>query len=196
MLAPVCVTPPAELPVSLDEAKAHLRIDFGDDDPYVMGLISAATAHLDGWSGILGRALVTQTWRQSLPAFPGCGVIRLPLAPVQAVTEVTYRDGDGSEQVLDAGVYSSVLVDALGPYVRRCSGCSWPATAPMDDAVAVTFTAGYGGPGEVPQAIRHAILLLMGHWYANREPVNIGNITSNLDFAVTALLAPFRHVGL
>lgn len=78
MLAPVRVTPPAEPPVSLEEAKAHLRVDFGDDDLYVAGLIEAATAHLDGWSGILGRALVTQTWRQDLCGFPRDGVIRLP----------------------------------------------------------------------------------------------------------------------
>jgi uncharacterized phiE125 gp8 family phage protein len=196
MLAPVRVIPPAELPVSLEEAKAHLRIDFGDDDFYVAGLIEAATAHLDGWSGILGRALVTQTWRQDLCGFPCDGVIRLPLAPVQAVTAITYRDEVGADMTLDPGVTTEVMTDALGPFVRLRGGQSWPATAQGDDAVSVVFTAGYGASSAVPQAIRHAILLLVGHWHATREPVNIGNITSNLDFAVTALLAPFRRVGL
>ncbi|HHQ6553286.1 TPA: head-tail connector protein [Serratia fonticola] len=41
-----------------------------------------------------------------------------------------------------------------------------------------------------------AMLLLIGHWYANRETVNIGNITSELPFATTALLQPYRIYGL
>lgn len=196
MLAPVRVTPPAEPPVSLEEAKAHLRVDFGDDDFYVAALIEAATTHIDGWSGILGRALVTQTWRQDLCGFPWDGVIRLPLAPVQAVTEISYRNEAGTNLILDPGVTTDVRADALGPFVRLRDGQSWPATARGDDAVSVVFTAGYGAPAAVPQAIRHAILLLVGHWHANREPVNIGNITSSLDFSVAALLAPFRRVGL
>ncbi|WP_454914989.1 head-tail connector protein [Xanthobacter sediminis] len=195
MLAPVRVTAPAAAPVSLGEAKAHLRIDHEDDDLYVTALIDAATAHLDGWSGILGRALVTQTWRQSLAAFPADGVIRLPLAPVSTVVQITCRDAEGAEQMLDPSAYSGPLADGLGPYVRLAPGPR-PATARRDDAVSVDFIAGYGGPADVPPAIRHAILLLVGHWYAVREPVNIGNITSNLDFSVTALLAPYRRISI
>lgn len=115
---------------------------------------------------------------------------------MQAVTAITYRDEAGADVTLDPGVTTDVRADALGPFVRLRDGQSWPATAWGDDAVSVVFIAGYGAPAAVPQAIRHAILLLVGHWHANREPVNIGNITSSLDFSVTALLAPFRHVGL
>jgi uncharacterized phiE125 gp8 family phage protein len=67
---PVLVTPPVAAPVSLAEAKAHLRVDFDDEDALISGLIDAATQHLDGWSGVLGRALMPQTWEMSLDRFP------------------------------------------------------------------------------------------------------------------------------
>lgn len=44
--------------------------------------------------------------------------------------------------------------------------------------------------------VKAAMLLLIGHWYANREAVNIGNITSEIPFAVEALLQPYRIYGL
>ncbi|EPL9735169.1 head-tail connector protein [Citrobacter freundii] len=44
--------------------------------------------------------------------------------------------------------------------------------------------------------IKLALMLLVSHWYENREPVNIGNITSTLPFGVQALLGAYRkHPG-
>ncbi|MFG1454569.1 head-tail connector protein [Xanthobacter sp. V2C-8] len=196
MLAPVRVTAPALPPVSLTQAKAHLRVEHDEDDLYISELIDTATARLDGWSGILGRALVTQTWRHDFPGWPEDGKLRLPLAPVLSVEGITYIAPDGAVQTLDASAYTAPRADGLGPYVRLRQGHSWPATARDEDAVSVTFTAGYGATvAAVPADIRHAILLLVGHWYNAREAASETALTE-LPLGVSALLAPYRRISL
>ncbi|QPC43493.1 phage head-tail connector protein [Kaustia mangrovi] len=192
MLAPVRTIAPAELPVSLEEAKAHLRVDHADDDTLITGLIQTATDYVDGWSGILGKCLVSQTWRLDLCGFPPW-VIYLPLAPVSEIVDVTYCDEDGNQQTLSPTVYRGPVIDAYGPYLYRVESESWPSTDTRPDAVSVTFTAGYGAPSDVPQSIRHALLLLVGHWYENREATS-PDVPGTVPFAVDALLAPHRRV--
>lgn len=41
--------------------------------------------------------------------------------------------------------------------------------------------------------ITTAMLLLIGHWFENRESVVVGTITSELPMAVQALISPYRH---
>lgn len=189
----VRVTPPAVTPVSLVEAKAHLRVDHSDDDALITALIEAATGHLDGWTGILGRALINQTWRVDVPAwgYP----LRLPLGPVQSVTSVAYWDVNNTDAVFAAERYS-LHTDALGAAIHLNSGSSWPSVYSRQDAIRVTFVAGYGlAAADVPAPIRQAILLLVGHWYANREAVVSGNF-EQLPLAVNALLTPLRATNL
>uniref|UniRef100_UPI002AFFC390 head-tail connector protein n=1 Tax=Hoeflea sp. TaxID=1940281 RepID=UPI002AFFC390 len=88
MHRPVLVTPPAILPVSLAEARLHLRVDEDADDTLITSLIGAAVDHLDGWTGILGQCLVEQEWRQDFDAFASC--LSLPLGPVTSITSVDY----------------------------------------------------------------------------------------------------------
>jgi uncharacterized phiE125 gp8 family phage protein len=190
MLAPVRTSAPASEPVTLVEAKLHCRVDHTDDDNLINGLISAATGHLDGWSGILGRCLITQSWRQDYDAF--ADTLRLPLGPAASITSITYYDGDNTQQTLATSVYG-LFVDDAGPYVRLKPDQDWPGTYDRPDAVSVTWVC---GAATVLPAIKAAILLLIGHWYANREAVNVGNITSELPIAVDALLRPYRAVGV
>src|SRR5262245_61367182 len=91
------LTPPDTPPVSLDEAKAHLRVDHTDDDNYITALIAAATTYLDGWNGVLGRAMITQEWELVLDAFPCGDAIEIPLGPLQDVSRVAYDDSAGDE---------------------------------------------------------------------------------------------------
>ncbi|HYH39911.1 MAG TPA: head-tail connector protein [Azospirillum sp.] len=185
-------------PVTLAEAKAHLRLDTSDDDALVDALIAAATAHLDGRDGWLGRALVQQTWDLKLHRFPG--VIDVPLPPLQSVTSITYLDSNNVSQTLATSKYQ---VDGNGQWrarIKPAYGETWPSTYDAWNAVTVRFVAGYepgsGSPTDyaenVPQPIKHALLLLISHWYENRAPVNIGNIVSALPMTVDALLAPYR----
>jgi len=191
MLAPSLITPPTETPVDIDEAKAHLRVEYSDEDVLITSLIEAATAHLDGWTGILGRALITQTWRQDFCAWPGDSKLRLPLGPIlpAATMAVKYRDASNVEQTVSTGDYA-LLSDARGPYLRLGDSFSRPALRDdREDRISVTFEAGYGAPATVPAAIRSAILLIVGDLYKNRDA---GEPKPNA--AVDMLLTPYRRV--
>jgi uncharacterized phiE125 gp8 family phage protein len=192
MLAPVRTVAPSGEVVTWEEADQQLRLDASEDDRvFVESLIAAATELLDGRSGTLGKALLTQTWRQDFAKFAGC--LRLPLEPVASVASVTYYDGDNVSQTLSADVWR-LLVDAGGPYLARKPDQVWPATYAREDAVSVTFVAGYGAAADVPRPIRQAILLYVGAWYENREETVIGVSVSALprNVGAEALLAPYR----
>ncbi|MFZ5338746.1 head-tail connector protein [Enterobacter asburiae] len=44
--------------------------------------------------------------------------------------------------------------------------------------------------------VKAAMLLLVGHWYANRETVSVGQTVAEVPFAVEALLQPYRIYGV
>lgn len=191
MLAPTRTVAPEEKPVSIAEAKLHLRVDHSEDDTLIDGFIAAATEHLDGWAGILGRVLVTQTWTQKFGGF--CSKLRLPLGPVSTVATITYFDSENSMQTLPDTDYS-VLTNAAGTYVIPAIGVSWPATFARADAVTATYVAG-ASIADVPAPIRTAILLMVANWYENREAATV-NEFSELPFGARVLLAPYRRIGL
>lgn len=220
MSAPVLVTPPALMPVTLDEAKLHLKVAFPNedgtfpvtpDDPLIEGLIAGAVSHLDGWTGVLGRALVEQTWRQDFDSF-GC-TMRLVLGPVIEIVSITYRDADGQVSTVASSNYA-LVTDGAGPRVFWDAGYSAPGNLYEQGAVSVTYKAGYPVTASaeadpdaeppvvaaeaattVPAALKVAILLMVGHWYENRETVAEGGF-SELPFAANALIAPFRRMGI
>lgn len=189
MLAPVRTVAPTATLVTLADAKLHCRVDGGDEDVLITALVKAAQDYLDGYSGVLGRALLTQTWRQDFDAFSD--TMRLPVGNLLAVSSVTYYDASNAQQTLASSVYTA-FSDTLGPYVTRKPGQAWPSTYTRPDAVSVTWTAGYGATSAaVPAAIKQAALLLVGHWYDNRAAVNVGSSVAEVPFAVDALIAPF-----
>jgi uncharacterized phiE125 gp8 family phage protein len=181
------ITPPSA-PVSVAEAKRHLRIDHADEDSVVEGLIASAVSYLDGWTGVLGRALEAQTWELALDRFP-VGQIVLPLGPVASVTSVAYTDPAGVEQTVDSANY---VVDTrpIEGRVIPADGFAWPSTKAGANAVRVRWVAGTGTPG----AIRVALLMLVAHWYRVREAV--GEDMKAVPLGVEALIVPFRRVGL
>lgn len=172
----VLVTPPAAPPITLLEAKAQARVSHDDEDLLIQQYIDAATAWLDGPAGILGRCLVTQTWRAELAAVTG--PIQLPF-PDSVVDSAVFTDAAGGELA-----YDGVLQDQR-PLLRPISGFGRPA--------AITFTAGYGAPADVPAAIRQAMLLLVTQWYENRQVTGAGTA---LPFAAEAMLGPYRRIRL
>jgi uncharacterized phiE125 gp8 family phage protein len=192
MLSPVLVTPPAVTPVSVEEARQHCRIDSYDEDVLLQMYVQAATAHLDGYTGILGRALITQTWQADFDAF--CTRLDVPLGPNAVVTSVTYYDGYNAEQEADDTLYG-VYTDARGAYVALKTGQSWPSVYDRADAVRVTWTAGYGAAAaSVPAAIRAAILLMVEDMYANRGAKLDDPMPDNP--TVDRLIRPFRRLSI
>ena len=188
------ITAPAAEPVSASEAKAHLRVDTTADDTYIGTLITVARQNVESH---LRRSLINQTWEVVLDAFPA-GVIRLPKPPLASVTSIKYTDDEGNESTYSSANYVVDSDTEPGRVVLK-SGQTWPAvTLAAANGVRVRYVAGYGAAGSnVPQAIRQAILLVIGSLYENREDVLVAQGVSIgvLPFGVVALLAPYRIYG-
>jgi uncharacterized phiE125 gp8 family phage protein len=173
------VTPPAVEPLTTAEAKTHLQVTFSDDDAYIGGLITAVRKRFEGE---IDRAFVTQTWDYTIETFPLIlndrqlwrrvqNVITIPKAPLVSITSFSYIAPDGSTQTLAEGTdYLKRTGDpgAVYPYpVTRI----WPQTQTRLDAVTIRFVAGYGDNTAVPETIKAAIKLMIGHLYMNRVAV-------------------------
>lgn len=181
-------TPPATSPVSLTEAKAHLRVDHTDEDNLIESLIDAATSHFDG-EGVLGRAIITQSWAQWVGQSPGW--VRLNIATFQSLTSVEYYDTDNA---LQTATLTDFEIRLEGDYViiKPKTDFNWPLAYTRQDAIKISYVAGYGdAPADVPQSIRQAILLTVGHWYQNREAVVEGTF-KELPLAVASLIGVER----
>lgn len=179
---------PAVEPVTLAEAKAHLRVDYNDEDALIGGLIAAAVSHFDGL-GVLGRAMITQTWAQSFQYTRAWE--RLDIGPFQSLLSVEYYDAGNVLQTADLADFETRLDGdhvIVGPKINA----AWPSIYNRPDAVKVTYVAGYGDtPEDIPASIRHAILLTLAHWYENREAVAEGSF-NELPLAVASLIGVER----
>lgn len=160
----ILITAPATEPVTLTEAKAHLRVTGADDDTYITALITMARQYAEVFTR---RALITQTWDLYLDAFPDYD-IALPMPDLQSVTSVTYVDTDGVSQVLSSALYQVDLASIRGR-IAPAYNEEWPDTREETyGAVKVRFVCGYGAASAVPETIKGAMKLLIGHWFENR----------------------------
>lgn len=173
--------------VSASEAKAHLRVFHSDDDAYIDGLIAAATDWLAGEGSWLGRAVVTAGWELTIKGFPS-GKIELPRPPLASVEGVFYSPADGSSEVELSGYRVVGAGSKDGASLYPVFGQAWPDATREDGSVRIEFTAGYE---DTPSSVKHAALLLIGHWYENREAASEIKIET-LPLAVDALLMPYR----
>lgn len=165
----------------------HLRIDGAEEGAYLDMLIAAATSHVEAYTG---RQLITATYKLSLDCLPTR--IYLPRPPLGAISSITYYDAGGTQQTLSSSLYQ---VDSarLVPLVTPAVGQTYPTTqSGRANAVEVTYTAGYGASHEnVPDGIKLAMLLLIGHWYENREEVITGTVSKLIETASSSLLSPY-----
>lgn len=199
-------TAPTYHPVTLDEAKAHCRIDIGDEDTLLRSLIAAATKHCEH---LMHRQIMPATWRLTLDRFPvglyndptspaieGHSII-LPRPALVSVTHIKYDDEDGTEQTMTAADYR-VQADESPARIALAYDAEWPDTRAQVGAVRITYEAGYASSAlteaqqqaAVPQNIKQAILLLVAQWMENREAQITGTIATTLAFTVDNLLAP------
>lgn len=198
------VTGPALEPVTLAEAKAHCRVSIADDDALLTGYILAAREFVERHTR---RSIITQTWDYKPDQRGSCwpqhydcwrkdwySGIEIPLPPLVSVTSVSYVDSAGDSQTLAADQYQVVIRNGKSRegLIVPAYSVSWPSLRDQYDNVTVRFVAGYGGLESVPNAIRQAMLLLVGHWYESREAVVTGTIVANLPHAVEDLLFPLR----
>ena len=193
-LPPEIVTPPSGMPVQVSEAKAHLRVDHAEDDPLITGAIAAATGHLDGYAGVLGRALITQTWREYAACWPSSRRIALTLAPVASITSVTVRDADGVVTTLMQGTDYRLIGKGDSPEIRIMANVPLPTPDGDPDAIAITYVAGYGAPDAVPAPLRNAILEMVGDLYRFTETAGVGALKQvPTSTTVENLISPFKR---
>lgn len=188
------VVAPAELPVSLDEVRADLRFepDYTAEDTKINSLILAATDFVSGPDGVLGKALINQTWCLSVPQADRHARICLTLTPVQSITSIKVIDPAGEEQTLSVADFH-LFGDEDIAYIEPKIGSVWPSVYDRPDAIRVTFVCGFGDTSDsVPNHIKQAIRLLCCHWYENREAVLTGTIATTLPMGVDALLSISR----
>lgn len=158
------VVPPASLPVTVADAKAYARVSTDAEDELIGTLIAAAVEQLDGYAGLLGRAIMPQTWEMALDRFQSTAEIRLPLGPVASVASITYADLLGVDQVVEPANY--VLDDRPTDHgwIVPVATFGWPMSMDRINAVRVRWVAGTGPTA----AIRLAILRSVADWYDNR----------------------------
>ncbi|MDR3591578.1 MAG: head-tail connector protein [Negativicutes bacterium] len=170
--------------MTLSEAKLYLRVEdeVTDDDTRIGDMITSAREYCEGYQN---RAYLQQSWEVSFDHWPE-RIFNIPLPPLQEITAIICTDKDGIEATIDSDSY---LVDTKSTPGRVAlkSGQKWPsvALAPIS-GFRVEFTAGYESAETVPKRIKQAMLLLIGHWYLNREPV--GQVGPEIEFTVNALL--------
>lgn len=157
------ITAPAAEPITLPEAKLHLRVDGADEDNLINGLIAAARQEAEKF---LNRALLPQEWELVLDKSPA-GALEIPRPPLQQVISIKTIAQDGTETVVAATAY---LVDAASEPARviPAPGYAWPVHRGFASFI-VRFGAGWADANALPAQIKQGILLTIGHLYANRE---------------------------
>jgi hypothetical protein len=184
-------------------------------DPFLLSLIQTARDYAETFTR---KRFVTQSWKLTLDSFPPAYIdafrapqlqmqggpvamvgspinlewirwngIELPNPPLQSVTSITYLDTTGVLQTMDPSAYRVDLNGERG-IVTPAFGTSWPSAYQVPGAIAVTFVCGFGAPSAVSPKIKHALKMLVSHWYSHRELFVTQRFALEIPMAVDALL--------
>ena len=191
-MALILTSGPAIEPVTVTDAKAHLRVDGTAEDVLISSLILTSRLHLEA---SLNLALITQSWTLVLDRWTRGTEIEIPMSPLLAINAVRVKKADGSFTVVPA---TSYVVDIASRPARLV----WNATVKPDpgvpaNGIEIDFTDGFGTTAAlVPAPLRHALLLLTAHWYEHRDPIEIGSQNARVPAAISDLIQPFRKIRL
>lgn len=169
----------AEAAVSMAEAQAYARVETGEEEALLAGLVRTASALCESF---VGQVLVARPFEEIIP--PGGGWQRLELTPVRGIEEVAILAADGSATVLPTQDFE-IDIDSRGD--------GWVQAACGGDAkVRVRGEAGLAvEPNGVPEPLRQGILRLIAHLFATRDGSG-----GEPPAAVTALWRPYRRMRL
>lgn len=181
---------PAVEPVTLGEAKAHMRLDEGHEDAFVTALIAIARSHLEHTTGL---ALISQGFRLYLDRWPESGVVSIGRGPVRSVEVVTVYDADGEPQEVPL---TDHRLDGFGRPARL-----WLADPPAPgravNGIEIDFTAGFGDSGEdVPAELKRAMLMHVALMFAYRGAVAPADQPAAIPDGYDRLVAPYCRRGL
>lgn len=181
------ITAATTYPVSLTEAKSHLKIDTNADDTYIESIIKAATQLCEEYTNRFFIDTVIEQYASNFAELQ-----TLFKSKVSAVAHVKYYDSDNTLQTLSATVYDTQL-NYEPSQIQLADGQSFPDITKRNDAVLVRYTVGYGSSAsDVPEIIKQAILLTIGNFYQNRNSVVIGRIATELPQNVKWLLDTYK----
>jgi uncharacterized phiE125 gp8 family phage protein len=182
---------PAAQVVTTEEAFKHLVLDITDDAgeiEIVNSLVLAATRYCESYQR---RCYLLTEWEAYLNSWPSC-VLMIEKSPVSSVTKIEYRDAGGVWQQLAADKYK---VDAESEPALIAFNAGLPVVdRTAFNSIRIIFKSGYvDADGEedttrIPETVKAAIKLIVGHLYEHREQVVMGTIQAEMDFGVSALL--------
>ncbi len=186
MTGPVAVvTAATALPVTLSEAKDQAIVTIDDDDQALFRKIKAATGYCER---MLGVQFMTATYDVPIRGWWG-DLLRLPRQPLQSVVWLKYYDPAGTLTELDSSKYIVNTPQASPGYIERAPTASWPNTDDRHYPITCRFISGYASEALVPELVKEAVLMVVAHFYENREAVLTGTIAKEIDIGVEALLS-------
>lgn len=190
------VTAPELSPVTVEDISAQTRVEIQDDGALLMQYVRAATAHLET---ISGRAFITQGWSVSYSGWirDRWGVrLPLPVPVAQSVSAMRYVDRTGVEQTVNADQYRITGGQTDAPVVALVDEFTTPDTSRREDAITINYIAGYGdNPADVPEDLRHAVLMLASQMYEHRDPFDVDRGASQIPYAIMTLVQPYRKTN-
>jgi len=186
-------------PLTLSEVKAHLRISTGEteENTYLNALITAARREVEN---LTSRKLMPQTWKVCFDDWPSGDSFEIPYAPLKQIpsTGLKYTSSTGGSTTFSSTAWAADIVSEPGRLVLDYND-DWPTeTLHNRNPIEITFKCGYGTVGGssvhrlVPKDIKHAMLLLIGHWHENREHTVVGPSIAEMPFGVKAILGHYR----
>ena len=180
------VLPTTEI-VTLGEAKDQLRVKDTNSDADIERMIKAATGQVQTF---IRGSLITQTWEYTLNAFP-VGNVQLPMSPLQSITDIKYIDENGTEQTWAATEYD-VFINTMPGFFKLGFDKTYPTTRKTQDAIKITYIAGYSRRENIPPEIIQAALLMIGHYFEHREEGKVGGKVEPIPMGFETLLYPYR----
>lgn len=183
----------AEVALPVAALKEHLRLGSGFSetdlqDGVLASFLRAAMAAIEARTS---KALIQRGFVVTLEDWQERSVQKLPIAPVQSVTEMTVVDAFGAAQELDPGTYRLVR-DNFVPKLRAIG--TFPSV-PKEGAIEIRFQAGYGQTFDaVPDDLKQAVLLLAAHYYEYRDETALSQ--GCMPFGVTSLLARYQPIRM
>jgi uncharacterized phiE125 gp8 family phage protein len=157
-------------PITTAEAKTHMRVEVSDDDTYIDTLITAAREWVEEYTG---ACLIDQTWQLKVQGYV-YSEFRLRRYPIIEVQSFVY-DESGTATTLASSNYE--VDGALTKFPKLIQSYGGTISANYTRPITIQFRAGFAnrsvspteGMEKVPAPFKHAIKLLVGHLYENRE---------------------------
>lgn len=186
------LTDPAFTAVTLARLRNNSNIPSGQDEDFLTEALKSAEDYIERY---LECTIGLAEWRLTLDSFPPVAAywkkpvpLLIPLWPIRSVDEIEYTDPDGGTATLPL----SQILQPLGEarfHLRLKSGFSWPETSCDPNSVRIAFTAGYPTQAKIPGTMTRAILMLVSHWYENREAVLTGTVSKEIELGVNSMLS-------